>query len=59
MSLARGRPFSVPMTRSLKDCDNWHRSELADPQDGALVSMAVLRRDLVGICQSLWQSLTV
>ncbi|KAF4982839.1 hypothetical protein FZEAL_1631 [Fusarium zealandicum] len=46
MSLARGRPFSVPMTRSLKDCDNWHRSEFADPLDGHLVSMAVLRRDL-------------
>ncbi|KAF5631711.1 hypothetical protein F52700_6633 [Fusarium sp. NRRL 52700] len=46
MSLARGRPFSVPMTRSLKDCDNWHRSEYADPLDGHLVSMAVLRRDL-------------
>ncbi|KAJ4262957.1 hypothetical protein NW762_006570 [Fusarium torreyae] len=46
MSLARGRPFSVPMTRSLKDCDNWHRSDYADPLDGHLVSMAVLRRDL-------------
>ncbi|KAF4988049.1 hypothetical protein FGRMN_10005 [Fusarium graminum] len=46
MSLARGRPFSVPMTRSLKDCDSWHRSEYADPLDGHLVSMAVLRRDL-------------
>jgi hypothetical protein len=47
MSLARGRPFSVPITRSLKDCDNWPHSDLADPQDGPLVSMAVLRRDLV------------
>ncbi|KIL86619.1 hypothetical protein FAVG1_09874 [Fusarium avenaceum] len=46
MSLARGRPFSVPMTRSLRDCDNWHRNEYADPLDGHLVSMAVLRRDL-------------
>ncbi|KAF4459617.1 hypothetical protein FALBO_13631 [Fusarium albosuccineum] len=46
MSLARGRPFSIPITRSLKDCGNWHRSEFADPQDGHLVSMAVLRRDL-------------
>ncbi|KAL6921002.1 hypothetical protein FSHL1_004976 [Fusarium sambucinum] len=46
MSLARGRPFSVPMTKSLKDCDSWHRSEFADPLDGHLVSMAVLRRDL-------------
>lgn len=49
MSLARGRPFSVPMTRSLKDCDSWHRSDLADPLDGHLVSMAVLRRDLDGL----------
>ncbi|KAH6889831.1 hypothetical protein B0T10DRAFT_529045 [Thelonectria olida] len=49
MSLARGRPFSVPITRSLKDCDNWHRSDLADPLDGHLVSMAVLRRDLDGL----------
>lgn len=47
MSLARGRPFTVPITRSLKDCDNWHRSDVADPLDGHLVSMAVLRRDLV------------
>lgn len=37
----------MPITRSLKDCDNWHRSDLRDPQDGPLVSMAVLRRDLV------------
>ncbi|CAM1502623.1 Fc.00g073990.m01.CDS01 [Cosmosporella sp. VM-42] len=49
MSLARGRPFMVPITRSLKDCDNWHRSELADPLDGHVVSMAVLRRDLDGL----------
>ncbi|KAI9152274.1 Satratoxin biosynthesis SC1 cluster transcription factor SAT9 [Paramyrothecium foliicola] len=49
MSLARGRPFSVPITQSLKECDNWHRSDLADPQDGPLVSMAVLRRDLDGL----------
>lgn len=46
MSLARGRSFTVPITRSLRDCDQWHRSDLADPQDGPLVSIAVLRRDL-------------
>ncbi|KAL2759922.1 hypothetical protein ACRALDRAFT_1038926 [Sodiomyces alcalophilus JCM 7366] len=46
MSLARGRSFTVPMTRSLRDCDQWHRSDLADSQDGHLVSIAVLRRDL-------------
>ncbi|KAF7561327.1 hypothetical protein G7046_g2817 [Stylonectria norvegica] len=49
MSLARGRPFSVPMSRSLKDCDNWHLSALADPLDGHLLSVAVLRRDLDGL----------
>lgn len=47
MCLARGRPFTVPITRSLKDCDGWHRSSHAHSQDGHLVSMAVLRRDLV------------
>lgn len=49
MCLARGRPFLVPITRSLKDCDNWHKSPLADKQDGPLLSMAVLRRDLDGL----------
>ncbi|PNH71686.1 hypothetical protein VD0001_g5854 [Verticillium dahliae] len=49
MSLARGRSFTVPITRSLRDCDNWHRSDIADPADGHLVSMAVLRRDLDSI----------
>jgi hypothetical protein len=47
MSLARGRPFVVPVTRLIKDCDSWYRSAVGDPQDGHLVSMAVLRRDLV------------
>lgn len=47
ISLARGRPFMAPMTRSVKDCDNWHRSELADPLDGHMISVTVLRRDLV------------
>ncbi|KAG7150693.1 Satratoxin biosynthesis SC1 cluster transcription factor SAT9 like protein [Verticillium longisporum] len=45
----RGRSFTVPITRSLRDCDNWHRSDIADPADGHLVSMAVLRRDLDSI----------
>lgn len=49
MSLARGRSFTVPMTRSLRDCDKWHISDIADPQDEHLVSMAVLRRDLDGV----------
>ncbi|TPX12679.1 uncharacterized protein E0L32_000856 [Thyridium curvatum] len=49
MSLARGRSYIVPVTRSLKDCDSWHRSGIADPMDGHLVSMAVLRRNLDGL----------
>ena len=49
MSLARGRPFIVPITRSIRDCDSWHRSPLADPRDGHVVSMAVMRRDLDGM----------
>ncbi|KAK4093121.1 transcriptional regulator family: Fungal Specific TF [Purpureocillium lilacinum] len=49
MSLARGRPFAVPVTRVIKDCDNWHRTPQSDVQDGALVSMAVLRRNLDGL----------
>ena len=48
MSLARGRPFSIPITRVLRECDDWHKSSAAsDPQDGAMTSIAVLRRDLV------------
>ncbi|CEJ93243.1 hypothetical protein VHEMI08848 [[Torrubiella] hemipterigena] len=46
MCLARGRPFIVPSTRFIKECDNWHRSAHAHPHDGHIVSMAVLRRDL-------------
>lgn len=48
-SLARGRSFTVPITRSLRDCDQWHRSDIADSQDGHLVSIAVLRRELDSI----------
>jgi hypothetical protein len=49
MCLARGRSYTCPMTRVIKDCDQWHRSDIADPMDGHLVSMAVLRRDLDGL----------
>lgn len=49
MSLARGRPFVVPVTRLIKDCDSWYRSAVGDPKDGHLVSMAVLRRNLDGL----------
>ncbi|KAK1996664.1 hypothetical protein LX36DRAFT_637661 [Colletotrichum falcatum] len=53
MSLARGRPYTVPVTRVIKDCDRWHRSGIADPMDGHLVSMAVLRRDLDGLLNTV------
>ncbi|OAA55469.1 Zn(2)-C6 fungal-type DNA-binding domain protein [Cordyceps fumosorosea ARSEF 2679] len=46
MGLARGRPFMVPVTRLIKDCDDWHKSDIAASQDGHAVSMAVMRRDL-------------
>ncbi|PON23224.1 hypothetical protein TGAM01_v207997 [Trichoderma gamsii] len=46
MSLARGRPFMIPITRNIKDVDTWHRSPLADEQDGPVASMAAVRRDL-------------
>ncbi|KAF3763233.1 hypothetical protein M406DRAFT_226871, partial [Cryphonectria parasitica EP155] len=46
MCLARGRPYTVPITPLIRRCDRWHISDIADSMDGALVSMAVLRRDL-------------
>lgn len=47
MCLARGRSYTVPVTPLLRRCDEWHMSDIADTMDGHLVSMAVLRRDLV------------
>jgi hypothetical protein len=44
--LARGRSYSVPITPLIQYCDRWHAIQIADPRDGALTSMAVLRRDL-------------
>lgn len=49
MCLARGRCYTVPITPILKGCDQWHLSNIADTMDGHLVSMAVLRRDLVSL----------
>jgi len=48
MCLARGRSYTLPVTPILRGCDQWHLSNIADTMDGHLVSMAVLRRDLVG-----------
>lgn len=45
--LARGRSYTVPTTTLLDNCDHWHISDIADPRDGPMTSMAVLRRDLV------------
>lgn len=47
MCLARGRSYIVPVTHTLRTCEQWHISKIADTMDGHLVSMAVLRRDLV------------
>lgn len=46
--LARGRRYTLPVTPLIENCDQWHVSSIADPrQDGAIVSVAVLRRELV------------
>lgn len=44
--LARGRSYCVPKTCLIQHCDRWHVHLYSDAQDGSLVSMAVLRRDL-------------
>lgn len=47
--LARGRSYCVPKTSLILHCDKWHNHASAYIQDGPLVSMAVLRRDLDGL----------
>jgi hypothetical protein len=44
--LARGRSYCVPKTSLIQHCDKWHDDTNSYVQDGPLVSMAVLRRDL-------------
>lgn len=44
--LARGRSYTVPKTSLINYCDKWHSDTHAYIQDGPVVSMAVLRRDL-------------
>jgi hypothetical protein len=44
--LARGRSYCVPKTSLINYCDRWHDDTTSYVQDGPLVSMAVLRRDL-------------
>ncbi|KAL4738101.1 hypothetical protein BDV11DRAFT_216251 [Aspergillus similis] len=47
--LARGRSYTVPSTALTENCDRWHVSDLADSRDGAMNSMAILRRNLTMI----------
>jgi hypothetical protein len=51
--LARGRSYSVPITPLIELCDRWHTEDIAHRQDGALISMAVLRRDLDGLFRTV------
>ncbi|KAF2011162.1 hypothetical protein BU24DRAFT_378071 [Aaosphaeria arxii CBS 175.79] len=51
--LARGRSYSVPITPLVRHCDHWHLSEVADPHDGAMLSMIALRRDLDGLFSTI------
>lgn len=51
--LARGRSYSVPITSLIENCDNWHRASNADSRDGSLISMTVLRRDLVSSIKTI------
>ncbi|KAJ5834235.1 hypothetical protein N7447_000261 [Penicillium robsamsonii] len=54
--LARGRNYTVPPTTLIENCDRWHLSNIADPRDGPMNSMAVLRRDLDGLFQKVKSS---
>ncbi|KAI0467714.1 hypothetical protein F4859DRAFT_506630 [Xylaria cf. heliscus] len=51
--LARGRSYMLPMSQLIENCDQWHLCELADRWDGSIVSVAVLRRDLVKLITTL------
>jgi len=53
IGLARGRSFCATVTPLITYCDNWHVDLSPDPQDGPLVSMAVLRRDLDDLFRSV------
>ncbi|KAI0195499.1 hypothetical protein F4808DRAFT_464199 [Astrocystis sublimbata] len=51
--LARGRSYMLPMSLLIENCDRWHLCNLADRWDGSIVSVAVLRRDLAHLIDSL------
>jgi hypothetical protein len=53
IGLARGRAFCATVTPLITHCDVWHIDMTPDPQDGPLVSMAVLRRDLDELFRSV------
>ncbi|KAJ4360207.1 uncharacterized protein N0V89_000767 [Didymosphaeria variabile] len=53
IGLARGRAFCATVTPLITYCDIWHIDMTPDPQDGPLVSMAVLRRDLDDLFRSV------
>lgn len=44
------------MSPLIENCDQWHLSDLADRWDGSIVSVAVLRRDLVILVVSIHPS---
>ena len=44
--LARGRSYSVPITPLIRFCDDWLANDKTHRGDGAMLSMAILRRDL-------------
>lgn len=46
--MARERRSLFPVdTPLLERCDDWHISDISDPADSSLISIAVIRRDLV------------
>ena len=46
--MARERRSLFPIdTPLLQRCDRWHISEISAPADSSLISIAVIRRDLV------------
>ncbi|KAI1109107.1 hypothetical protein F5Y14DRAFT_433784 [Nemania sp. NC0429] len=51
--LARGRSYMLPTSQLIENCDQWHQCELADRWDGSIVSVAVLRRDLINLIATL------
>jgi hypothetical protein len=51
--LARGRSYSMSITPLISRCDKWHAVSITDSRDAAVLSMAVLRRDLDDLFSSV------